>query len=115
MHSVKVKKGELINRVQANRDGHRKTYEKAYEGYRKQLAAFFEEQHRRVIAGEEFATVFPLPEPEDHTEDYDRVLDMLSMSVADEIDLDQREFAQYVRDDWGWSQMFAMTSANYLK
>ena len=51
--------------------------------------------------------------PEDHTKDYDRVLKMLDMSQDASIELGERDFDQYVMDNWGWSEAFNMSSQFY--
>ena len=48
------------------------------------------------------------------TKEYDQVIDMLDMSVDSEIELTHSEFRQYVRDEWGWSEMFNTTAVNYV-
>lgn len=115
MHQVKVKKRDLQSRIQNNRDNHREVYERAIEGYRRTVIDWFNENVDKAKAGKAFETFFSLPKPEDHTRDYDRVLDMLMMSTDEEIMLSSSEFAQYVRDDWGWKQEFSTTSANYVR
>ena len=54
-----------------------------------------------------------LPQPEDYTDDYDRVLEMLNYEVNGVVEFDQHEFAQYVQDDWGWKNRFLDTSMMY--
>lgn len=56
--------------------------------------------------------------PEDHTDEYDQLLEMLAMSVDDEVELTAQEFAQYVRDDWSWKHQFTRTmrrNSTYLE
>jgi hypothetical protein len=114
MNLVKVKKDELKDKIQTNRDTHSAEYSKAFEGYRRaciqalqtNLQAFHEGRAQRVL-------IYEQP-PEDHTKDYDRVLMMLQMSVDDEVILDASEFAQYVLDDWGWKQPWAASNSKYL-
>jgi hypothetical protein len=114
MKSVRIDKDALRERVQANRDQHRELYEKAIEGYRKTVIDWFNDQVDRAKAGKSYETYFSMPKPEDHTDDYDRVLDMLDMSIESNFELSQQEFAQYVRDDWGWKREFTATSSNYV-
>ena len=54
-----------------------------------------------------------LVEPEDHTDNYERVLRMLEMSVDDEIQLDEHDFAQYVMDNGRWKDQFVTTAEMY--
>lgn len=115
MKDVRINKERLRDRVQENRDNHRAVYEQAIEGYRKTVIDWFNKQVDRAKADYEYETYFSMPKPEDHTDDYDRVLDMLRMSEDNTITLTQSEFAQYVRDDWGWKREFTATSSNYIR
>ena len=114
MREVRIAKDKLRARVQENRDQHRSVYERAIEGYRVTVIEWFNAQIDRAKKGGPFEVAFSLPRPEDHTGDYDRVLDMLDMSEDDVITLTDTEFTQYVRDDWGWKPVFEATSASYL-
>jgi hypothetical protein len=50
---------------------------------------------------------FLIPVPEDHTKDYDQVIEMLKMSVDEELEIESDQFACYVMDDWDWKEDFA--------
>jgi hypothetical protein len=115
MKDVRTNKNELRLRVQTNRDGHRAEYEKAIEGYRKTVIEWFNEQINKAKSGKAYETYFSMPKPEDHTKDYDQILDMIDMEEEDVITLTNQEFRQYVRDEWGWMQEFKATSANYVR
>jgi hypothetical protein len=114
MKPFRIKKSELIERVTKNRDEHRSIYEKAIEGYKTAAAVHFAEQLDKAKAGQPFITFFNEPVPQDHTDDYEAVLDAWEMTQDDEIELSVQEFRQYVRDEWGWKQEFTATSANYI-
>jgi len=58
---------------------------------------------------------FNLTAPENHIEDYIRVLRMLNMSVEDKITLSEVQFNQYVMDNWHWTRSFKTMSATYSK
>jgi hypothetical protein len=53
-------------------------------------------------------------EPENHTEDYDRVLAMLDFSDTDQITLTQGDFRNYVLDEWDWKTRWNLSNAKYL-
>lgn len=114
MKEVTINKDELRKRVEKNLSEHRDTYERAFEGYAKAAIRFFEVELDRARAGRQFNTFFGEPMPQDHTADYEAVLDMIDMEVSNEITLTSGEFRQYVRDDWGWKKDFIATSSNYL-
>jgi hypothetical protein len=106
MHVVRVRKEELVQRVAENRDRHRDEFEKGLDLYRKAVVAELETWLERARKGKEVATRTALVAPQDHTQEYEQLLDMLEMSVETEIELTAQEFAQYVRDDWGWKRQF---------
>ena len=113
MRAVRIDRDKFVDRVQANRDGHRATFEKALEGYRVRVIHELERRVRHVNEGRAFDLYFRLPEPEDHTDDYDRVLEMARLSVDEVIELTADDFASFVLDQWGWKQNFLDTTAMY--
>ena len=114
MREVTVKRSALTEKVQANRDQHRAAFEEAQRVYREQMVEELDRMLADAKAGKKIKRGFILPEPEDHTDDYDRVLAMLAMSVDDEIDLDAASFNQYVLDQWGWQRSFASNTLAYV-
>lgn len=60
-----------------------------------------------------FNTSWPLRFPENHLEDYSRVIDMLNFSVADKVSLSSADFDAYVRNNWSWRSSFLNTNATY--
>lgn len=111
--TIKVETAMLRDRIQENRDKHRMIFEDALDGFRAQVIAQLEARLEQMRNGKMIELAIRLPQPVDHTEDYDRVLDMLDMHVKDTIDISNDEFAMYVRDDWAWKREFAATTSNY--
>lgn len=114
MRTVRLDRDEFAATVQANRDHHRCIFEEALEGYRKRLMQELEHRVRDLKGGRRVDVYIRLPEPEDHTEDYDRILTMARMSVDDVIELTQDDFAMYVMDQWHWRRDFDATTGHYL-
>lgn len=114
MESVKVNRQTLRERVQANRDKHQSLYKEAFEGFRhaciaaleSNLAAFQKGSARRIYISE--------TPPEDHTADYDVVLQMLEMSTEETVSLSDDACRKYVLDKWDWKRNWAMSNAKYL-
>lgn len=113
MHSVKVKRKELLKKVEKNRKSHRDLFLRAQEGYRIDMIAELDRMLKDAKAGKNIRRAVVMPEPQDHTDDYDRVIDMLKMSVDDEITLDSTAFDNYVRDEWQWSRQAMATNVSY--
>lgn len=115
MRTVTVTTQDFLTRVRANRDNHRDVFEQALEGYRNRLTAELEKRVRDLGRGRTIDQYIGLPEPEDHTDDYDRIITMAEMSVNDTVELKEEEFAMYVMDQWRWKQSFTDTTDRYVR
>lgn len=114
MKDITVNKTELREQVQVNRDAHRAIFEQAVKLYNERLLDALQARVERVRLGQKINLYITLPVPEDHTKDYDRILAMLDMELADTIVVTQSEFAQYVMDDWSWKESFMNNSTAYV-
>lgn len=115
MDQIRVNKSELLKIMKANLASHYDQFIKAQEGYRGLVVHKLDEALRDARTGREIRTHISLVAPEDHTKDYQCVIGMLELSLDDEINLGQREYAQYVDDEWGWKEEFVRTSTMYGK
>lgn len=113
MQTVRVDRDELLAKIKGNRDRHRSEFEQAFEGFRRKMRERLEEHLDMLAKGETPPITLNLVIPKDHTDDYDQVIEMLIMSVEESVELQHHEFAQYVRDDWGWKNEHITTSAFY--
>lgn len=101
MHEVKVERKKLLAKVKANRAAHHGLFVIAQENFK---ARVIEEVDMMLEAAKrgEIRLHVGLTAPQDHTADYDRVIEMLEMSVDKVIELDASSFAQMVRNEWAW-------------
>lgn len=113
MNGVTVRKDELVSALEENRKNHRAIFEEAVEGYRKKAIEMLEHHIEEIKEGRVVRVAVHLPQPEDHTDDYDRVLRMLEMSIDDEIEVMEHDFACYVMDNWDWKRQFLTTNSAY--
>lgn len=113
LSTITVHREELLAKLRANRKSHQREFKKAMAGYREQAIKTLKRHLKEAEDGQEIKAHLSLPKPDDHTEDYDRVIEMVEMSVADTIELTAQEFSQYVRDDWGWKANFTQTASYY--
>jgi hypothetical protein len=111
--TVEVDTQELLKRIRENRDKHRAIFESALEGFKTQVIEHLERRLEQIRKGKLPDLTIRLPQPEDHTEDYDCVIDMLETHTKDTIQISNLEFAMYVRDDWQWKRQFNQTVSNY--
>lgn len=108
-----VNKARLLGVLQENRIKHKENFTLAMRGYR---AAMVQELEKKLAAAREDKDVdhsIKLPRPEDHTEDYDRAIQIVEWSEGDEFTVSVREFESFVNDRWSWSDHFAFTNSIY--
>lgn len=113
LHTVRVERAALIERIQTNRDDHRKIYEEAMEGWKKAVTEELERMYQDALKGKDYRLRINLVRPDDHTDEYDSVLELLEMSLDDEFELTYQEFNNFVLDKWGWQNDFLTMSASY--
>jgi hypothetical protein len=113
LQQVRVSKDFLLAKLLENRDEHRKLFEEALDGWHEEVIKALETQIERVKADKKYNPSWHIPMPEDHTCEYDKMIDLVRASLDDEFELALHEFNCYVRDDWGWKADFLMTALNY--
>lgn len=121
---------KLVLRIQENRDNHVATYEEAWQGYlievQEQLDELAKSVRKSAKALRDAGSVKEFPAdvetgfyvdatpPQNHSDEYDRVIDMLVFTDEEKITLTPQEFNQYVRDEWSWSQQFASSTQTLI-
>jgi hypothetical protein len=113
LKAVRMRKSVLLQRVRDSKAKHVQDYAEAKAGFQKKLIADLSEALKLAKAGAEFRAGYHLEEPEDHSKDYDRVIEMLEVSLDEEVDLPASEFAKYVLDEWEWKGRFEHTVTRY--
>jgi hypothetical protein len=113
MDTVKVQVAKLLEKVKANREAHRDLFLKAQEVYRQDIIEELDRMLTDARAGKPIRRAITMPEPQDHTKDYDRVITMLEMSVDEQVELDSVSFDQYVMDNWSWKAGALATNSMY--
>lgn len=112
--NVNVNIRDLRARLLENRETHRASYEKALAGYKIEARRELETELAKLGEGKEINRFLTATPPEDHTSDYDDVIDMLNMSTDTQIELTQQQFKQYARDDWGWKREWTTSNTSYI-
>lgn len=113
MKNLKFNKIELLETIKQNRETHRAIFEEAYDGFYKALVSQLDKMKEAALAQKKVSMYVGLTEPVDQTETYDKVIRMLELSTDDEITLDEREFGQYILDEWSWKGQFITSNALY--
>jgi hypothetical protein len=115
--SIKVNKADLIAKIIEERAKHKDIYDEAVIAYTEQFVAnakkFAEDAVARAATGKGFVQMQWLPVPEEHTDDFDRAIEMLQWEVEDEVTLDETDFTQLVQNKWHWARAFATSTMSY--
>ncbi len=110
---VTIKKSALLETLRRNSDQHQRDFNLSWAGF---LITAKEEMLKNLSALETTGKVhltISIQTPSNHVKDYERVIRMLEMSVADEITISESQFIQYVQDEWSWKGSFTAMSTAY--
>lgn len=116
MTIITVKKEDLINELKKNRDAHQEEYNNAYVGYKQLCIEALEEKLATVNEDEDFDMYFNEVSnpPDDHTQDYQNVIDILEIGEDDTIKLGVNDYMKYYKNNWEWRRSWGMSNATYL-
>lgn len=113
MRDYTVRKSELLDILKGNRERHQGLYQEARTAYLLRAQVKLGQLLDDVNAGRMPNLLVDMPVPEDHTRDYDRVIRMLEMDLADDITITDSEAKAYVQDDWPWRRSFIANTVSY--
>ena len=111
--SVTVNKVELLKKLYKNRDSHFLQYQKDEKRFRAKAIKELQQMTKDAQAGKPVRLMVGLSAPFERTHEYDRVIAMMEMSVAENITISEAQFAQYVLDEWSWKPNFLANSLAY--
>lgn len=110
---VTVKKDLLLAKLKDNLLIHKKIAQEAREGYIKKTQEVLQEKLNEANEGKFVHLSFHLPEPQDHSKEYEQTIAMIEWDTRTELTLDQREFKSYILDEWSWDRNSLVTNALY--
>lgn len=103
MNALRVDKGKLLEILKSNRDAHLGVFLAAQKVYRKAAIAELDNMLQDALDGALIRKHVNLAAPENHTEDYERLIGLLELSTDVLVDLTAAEYSNYVQDNWAWS------------
>ena len=114
MENISVDKDQLIKTLKKNRKKHVGIFEKAQVAYRERVVQWLDQTLDDAKNGREFQTFITLPQPENHTADFDTAIEMLEWDKSPEVTLTQRDFQRFVQNQWEWRASFAANTQAYV-
>ena len=95
---ISVKKDELIQKLEENKKNHIVEYEKAIIAYKEEALKQLNEQIKKAEEGS-LDIKLSLITPINNAENYDKIIEMFEWEVNEVVELEQKEFIEYVQDE----------------
>lgn len=115
MKQVTINKDKLIEAITTNRDVHVAEYKVMLEEYMKQAISGATVLLKSLVKGDSSTKLnLDLRKPLNMEQSYTDALDMLQYEEESTVTLTDREFKNLIKDDWEWSNTFAMSKTAYL-
>jgi len=110
---VTINKAELLAKLEANLNEHKAIVIEARIGYVEKARKSLEGELAKLRDGRARSINIHLEAPQDMSEAYRTVIEMLKMHTGDTIQLSASEFRMLVLDQWDWSSQFLMSNSTY--
>lgn len=108
-----IRKEVLLEKLHENRAQHSRIFEEAQVGFRAAVIKLLDQRLADARTGKPIKLALGLHEPRNQVKDYDRAIAMVELNTQEEIELEERQFAEYVMDQWPWRQQFLSSNAPY--
>lgn len=118
--TVNVSRTDLLAKLYENLELHRVEYAEAVLEYRARLEEDLSlalKKVKKVDAADTEKVLkdfrFSISFPQNHEKDYVEVIEMLEMSVDENINLDGESFRAYIKNEWSWKGHFELAKMAY--
>ncbi len=112
--AVTVPRLEVIAKLKANLEQHKKDYTEAIEEYYVAVEAKLKAELKRFKSRPLERLSVSLTLPVSYADSYETAIEMLEMSVDDNIVLNRDMFVKFVKDEWEWKSNFANSTLSYI-
>lgn len=116
MKEIKVKKDDLFAHLKEERDKHITEYLEAKRNWREKCMEALAAELERLQNPDEKPNLHilsALPEPVSYEGSYDEAIAICEWEQGEEMTLDFQQFAQWVRGEFQWRQMFRAGTEMY--
>lgn len=118
MNTVRVNKNELIQKLKENREIHIREFKETFAEYQKDTIKDIQKMLRvakKAGPDEVLSTYVNNSAPRSEEKTYDVVIGMLEFSVDTEFDITEKQYKEYVLNEWSWTEQFEFSKTMYLK
>ena len=115
MLTTRIKRQELMETLQRNRTKHQNEYVESVAGWLNVMKIWLAELRDELDTKEagDIKTYCPHDKPLNYADSYDRAIAMLEVNVEETVVLDERQFEQYVLDNWDWKGAHVASNTKY--
>jgi hypothetical protein len=115
MKTVTVAKEQLLLKLQENMKIHVEEYNEMIEVY---MRMAIEKTEKLLVElnndNKDVSLDLDLTKPRNNVKDYKDAIEVLGWEVNSNVELSEREFKQYIKDDWDFTRSFAISKAAYF-
>lgn len=111
--TIKVKKRDLLEKIRANKENHKKEYEEAVSAYRIEAKKQLNQQKKALEKGD-LNIHLNLVAPVNMESEYDKLIQIFEWEVEDHVELSTGEFNEYVLDETHFAVNAKMLNSTYL-
>lgn len=112
--AVTVPRLEVIAKLKTNLEQHRKDYAEAVEIFYEEVEKKLKAEIKRFKSRPAERLSVSLSYPVKFDDSYETAIQMLEMSVDENIVLNRDMFMKFVKDEWEWSGSFAASTKMYI-
>jgi len=110
---IKVEKKKLIEKIKENKKNHIEEYEKAVIAYRKEAIRQLTLLNNKIDEGE-LDIKLDLITPINNSDNYDSIIEMFEWEVDEIVELEQKEFIEYVQDETDFAVTAKFSNMSYV-
>jgi hypothetical protein len=112
--TISVSVAELTSKLISNRNKHAEEVKEAIKGHQVEARDLLEKALDNLSNTPGKALNVHLVAVEDHTKEYDQVIEMLKMHKEPKIDMESFDFDRYVLDNWEWKKSWEASNSKYI-
>ena len=113
--TIKVSKDTLLEKLKENRIKHITDYNEAYKIFVENYIERLDYLAEKVSEGMSPEMHIKMIVPKSYEDDYTQIIDMLEMSIENEVEITAEEFQAYVKNKWNWTQTAFDAFSNYTR
>lgn len=112
--TIKVRKDKLIEQIKANKAKHQKEYAEAVEAFKREAAKRIAQLQTDLDSGTFNKIHLSMTPPENRSDEYDKLVIQFEWEIADEVELSQGEFNEYIHDETSFARQAKLSNSTYL-